>query len=970
MRTEVSVPRPVMEGLEPRLLLVSVGPVELIAVEDVWRYFKGTAEPPAAWVDAGFDDGGWLSGATGIGYSNDIGYATTLADMAGGYYSFYARRAFTIDDPGNVSLLRLGIVYDDGFIAYLNGAEVARSNSMGAAGEPFDHNDPSDDSHDEEDPEEVYEIVVTPGMLEAGDNVLAIQVHNVALTSTDAGLIPWLVALDNIAPTAAVAVGTYDLADAPVAVGFDGSASGDADGSIVSYAWDFGDGSPAISGPSATSSHTYAANGVYTVTLTVTDDDGDTGEATADLLIGPGRTFYVADPRGPDGVTGGGDDVDASDGYAGTIDHPFATLAKAAATALIGDTVYIRGGTYTNQRLAPAHSGGPGRTITFAAYGDEEVTITGASLDPAIEISGRSYIAIRGIHVVDVYQWLWARDSHYNIIEGCLFDHTNGAGSKSGLFFQAATYNQVLNNEILNCASDSLALHNADRNLIEGNTFIDAGHTLWTIKGGDFNVLRDNYFYNSIQKIGEVYDPWGAGFDHELYELDATKHNLITDNVFAYTASSGNSSPYAGIQYAGQDGIVRRNRFYDTVGPGLDLTAYSDEAMYNTGNRIYNNVFYGTDFAGVSVTSANYTIADNILINNILSGSEFVANDTRWSWYTGTLAGKPVQFMTGRQDGFTFVNNNLDAGAGDEAYLITYGVRTSSSNPAAQTVAWWEANAPSLFADNTTWDPGFVDAVGHDFHLTGDSAMIDTGAFLTTAVGTGSGTLLAVGDASWFYDGYGMAGEEGDLIRLSGGSETARVVGIDYEANVLTLDRSLSWTAGEGVSLAYTGAAPDLGAYEYDGDNDPPTATDDSVTTAEDTAVVTGDVLANDTDPDGQTLSVQSYTQPSHGSASYNGSGRFSYAPASNYNGADSFTYTVTDGAGGTDTATVSVTVTAVNDDPIGTADAYSVDQDEALVVDAAAVVLANDTDVDSAGLTVTVASEPAHGTVSLAGDG
>ncbi|MHC4417076.1 MAG: hypothetical protein ACYSU6_00660, partial [Planctomycetota bacterium] len=81
-----------------------------------------------------------------------------------------------------------------------------------------------------------------------------------------------------------------------------------------------------------------------------------------------------------------------------------------------------------------------------------------------------------------------------------------------------------------------------------------------------------------------------AGFNHEFYEYDCTKYNLIERNTFAYTPSSGNHSPYAGIQYAGQNGIIRNNIFYDTIGPALSLTLYGREANYNTGNRIYNNV--------------------------------------------------------------------------------------------------------------------------------------------------------------------------------------------------------------------------------------------------------------------------------------------------------------------------------------------------------------------------------------------
>ncbi|MCH8992068.1 MAG: tandem-95 repeat protein, partial [Acidobacteria bacterium] len=101
---------------------------------------------------------------------------------------------------------------------------------------------------------------------------------------------------------------------------------------------------------------------------------------------------------------------------------------------------------------------------------------------------------------------------------------------------------------------------------------------------------------------------------------------------------------------------------------------------------------------------------------------------------------------------------------------------------------------------------------------------------------------------------------------------------------------------------------------------------DDADTTSEDVAIVIS-VLSNDSDIDGDTLSVASVTQPANGSVVNNGNGTITYTPNLNYNGADSFTYTISDGSGGSDTATVSVTVDSVNDAPVVDDQTFAVDE-------------------------------------------
>jgi hypothetical protein len=541
-----------------------------------------------------------------------------------------------------------------------------------------------------------------------------------------------------------------------------------------------------------------------------THSDAEPASMTAPPL--PDTVIYVDKQIGPTSCTTY--DVATRSCGSGTA-TAYKTLAGAAGAATAGQTVLIRAGTYS-QALVPQHSGAAGQPITYMPYESETVIITGASLCPAIDLSGRSYITIQGLTVSNVQRWLLAVSASHNVLVGNTFQHALDAGgsSKTGLFFQEATYNAVLDNVITDTTADNLSLVKSDYNLVEGNSFTEAEHTLWCIKCGNYNILRSNYFYNELQKIGEIYDCDGVGVDHDIFLYNATKYNVVEDNVFAYTPSSGDASPYAGIQFSGQNTIIRKNAFYETVGPALDVTVYSGEAEYTMDNRVYNNVFYKTSFAGINIAPAGYNLAGNAFKNNILTKSIFVRNDMRWDWYI-ELDGKPVNILIGRQDGFVFERNDIFDMQPGETYTITYGQRDSGSNPAQHNVAWWESHHGSLFTGNLEADPLFVDAAAYDFRLQAGSPLVDAGVFLTHTVGPGNGTTMTVQDAGYFCDGYGIENESGDRIRLEGGTGTARIVAINRTTNTLTLDAALTWSSGQGVTLDYAGAAPDLGALEY-----------------------------------------------------------------------------------------------------------------------------------------------------------
>ncbi len=133
---------------------------------------------------------------------------------------------------------------------------------------------------------------------------------------------------------------------------------------------------------------------------------------------------------------------------------------------------------------------------------------------------------------------------------------------------------------------------------------------------------------------------------------------------------------------------------------------------------------------------------------------------------------------------------------------------------------------------------------------------------------------------------------------------------------------------------------------------------------------MSGGVLSNDTDANGDVLSAALVVPPQHGSVTLNSDGTFVYTPQPNYNGPDSFTYRANDGELNSNVATVNINVTAVNDAPTGVADNYTVGEEGTLTVGAAEGVLANDTDVEGSSFTAAVVTGPAKGQLTFATDG
>ena len=208
-----------------------------------------------------------------------------------------------------------------------------------------------------------------------------------------------------------------------------------------------------------------------------------------------------------------------------------------------------------------------------------------------------------------------------------------------------------------------------------------------------------------------------------------------------------------------------------------------------------------------------------------------------------------------------------------------------------------------------------------------------------------------------------------DPISITAVTQPANGTAVDNGNGTITYTPDLNYNGPDSYTYTITdgrgGTATATVSVTVNSINNPPVANDDFENTLEDTGMVIT-VLLNDTDADGDPLSIVGFTQGSDGSVTDNGDGTLTYTPDADFSGTDTFTYVAGDGNGGADVATVTVVVGAVNDSPVAVDDAGATNEDTDVTID----VLANDSDPEGDPISIFSVTQPANGTVVDNGDG
>jgi VCBS repeat-containing protein len=554
-----------------------------------------------------------------------------------------------------------------------------------------------------------------------------------------------------------------------------------------------------------------------------------------------------------------------------------------------------------------------------------------------------------------------------------------------------------------------------------GGDFLDGGDGDDQIQGNE----GDDYVRGGR---GNDFLHGGTGTDTAVYSGSILEYSFSRDGENLYVNHSG------GSHIDGNDRLIQFERlvFADAV---IDLTQNNAPIAFN--DVASTNEDVGT-YSGSSVLANDFDWEHNTLtaVAGTFNGvyGTLVLNSNGTYTYTPYASTQALALGQNVQDSFNYTVSdgsltdtgtltitiagrndapvaNPDAAATGENSSVSINVLandTDVDNGAVLTVI--AASAPagqgsaSVVANQVVFNPG----TDFDYLDTGETANVVVSYTITDEHGATSSSTVTVtvngaNDAPVANDDIASTTEDASVS----GNVLANDTDVDVEPltvtnpgvyvgayGTLTLAANGSYTyvpsaAAQGLDVGETaqdvfsytasdGTASDTATLTVtvNGANDAPVANDDTASTNEDSAGVSGNVLANDTDVDGETLTVASAGTfvGTYGTLVLAADGSYTYTPGAGAQALDVgetaqdvFTYTASDGTA-SDTATLTVTVTGLNDAPVANDDTASTDENSPV----SGNVLANDTDVDVEPLTVVNAGTfiGAYGTLVLAANG
>lgn len=441
----------------------------------------------------------------------------------------------------------------------------------------------------------------------------------------------------------------------------------------------------------------------------------------------------------------------------GGSEQAYSTFAAAQVAANAGqDRILLRSGqNYSALTITK-------NVLQISGYLDEIANVAFAGSGTAFTIADRDGIHFRNLSTTNNNGYCLIDRTDNCIWENCHFSGSRHQGGTSSAFrMQFCNYNTVFNCTFVGNNNTGFDLcimrHDCNYNRFLNNTYEVAGHTLMPIKCSSFNIVRFCTFNNeNNQKCGEMYDcpSDGPGLSN------STHRNLWEYNKFTGTPSSDAPHRFNGMQWCGQRGLMRFNEFYDCDGGAVNIQDYGGSCSNVNANHCFSNTFLENECYGV-VTQGT-AVRQHRGMNNLL------------------VRNSPCE-------------------------QSPPGAQTNLSSSMVE----WRSNQEIALAD-----PGFVDMAGRDLDYLPGADMIEAGGYAAQTVSNVSNSVnIPVDNVLWFFDGYGIDGEEGDWIRFEGTTTRRQIVSINYNNDTLTVSSPVTVASGVGVHTDYEGNAPNTGHW-------------------------------------------------------------------------------------------------------------------------------------------------------------
>lgn len=516
------------------------------------------------------------------------------------------------------------------------------------------------------------------------------------------------------------------------------------------------------------------------------------------LLLSPaafGAEYYLS----PDG----------RDDDPGTRQRPWKTLEKANAALEPGDTVILTGGEYEGV-VEPARSGREGGAITYRSEPSRAaVVLGGRSRDDhwtCVRLVEREHVVIEGMKLLPRRGgWMKLDRANHCLIRDCHME--NATGVYSPIDCHDCHYNRYA--DLICVRSKNIGQYGhvhgdmwnnfgSSHNVFERIHISRAGHRpfgLW--HDSPYNVVRECIFDCR----------WGRNFECFSTPRLLMERCVITNGFEGSGSADGRAKLFV-IDSIFRHNVIHRNYY----GP-LVINSYKyerEEAWGMKRSRLYHNTWYRNHEYGFEMIDFGEKPDPHRVSGNVFQNNVFAANDPGGD-------GLALLLYSNIADDNLFRDNLLFGSKPNEKTVRYDWAFPGVSKWGGLRMTAEEANRkkPAQFSGNIDADPRFLDPENDDFRLQAASPCVDAGKPLAAALESGQGRKISVDDARPFFDGFGIPGESGDLVFIGPRKRQAIVAKADITAGVLLLDREVSWQAGDGVSLPYSGKGPDLGAYEH-----------------------------------------------------------------------------------------------------------------------------------------------------------